>query len=319
MQHNMAIVVAFNLPALLVLLLYFLWGGGPTEYAMGGVLVLYFVGTVVIARRSGETIRNALKDNFLAEQRRVQLETNDRTLTREIEARRQSERQLTDTLSQNRKFNEALDALHNSYILGDQSTERLTSESTKCIADALKIERVSVWVYSEDDGSLECKDLYEASSNSHSAGLLHSRDDYPDYFDALAESRVINVPDAKHDPRTACFTETYLNPARHKITSGCACSFRTRPLGRRLLRIRWRKAKMDCGRNRLRQRCCATDFRKSFFRRSPESGAEIKIGACRRRARKRGENRFPRHDESRNSHAHERRSRGRRLVAKNAS
>ncbi len=213
---HLRIVAAFNFPALSTLLVFYFMIGGQTEYAMCAVLVLYFVGTIVIARRSGETVTKAISNKYLAEQQRIEIESKSEALNREIEAHTQSEIQLKNALSHNRQFNEALDALYQTYVLTDQSTDRLTKEATECVSRVLGLERVSIWTFSDDDDILVCENLFEASKNAHSVGATIEERDYPAYFSALRDSRVISVENAETDPRTSCFTESYLRPANIK-------------------------------------------------------------------------------------------------------
>lgn len=79
--------------------------------------------------------------------------------------------------------------------------------SLKAIAEAsaetLGVERVSIWLYRDDDTRIECLDLYERTAKMHTqGGELLSRD-APSYFQALEQDRVIAADDARRDPHTA--------------------------------------------------------------------------------------------------------------------
>jgi|GEM_PF-1322932 len=210
---HMPIVFAFNFPALSVLFAFFAMQGGYAEYAMCAILVLYFGATLGIARRSGETVTRAIENKHLADIQRQEIEAKSHALNEEIEARRQSEQKLKQSLTQNRKYNEALDTLYASYILKDQSTDRLLAEATECLSRVLNVERVGVWRFSADRETLVCKDQFEASRRAHSSGEVLERSDHIAYFEALRQSRIISAPDAEADPRTSCFTSSYLRPS----------------------------------------------------------------------------------------------------------
>lgn len=213
---HLRIVIAFNAAALSTLLAFYMVGGDRPAYALCGILVLYFAGTIIFARRSGETIANAIAHKHLAEKRQDEIEANSEALSREIAARRDSELKLTATLSRNREFNEALDTLYRSYIAKDQATDSLIKNATKRVSRILSVERVSVWMFSDCGERLVCEDLFEATKNTHSAGTTLCERDYPAYFNALRDSRVVTVEDAENDPRTSCFTQSYLKPANIK-------------------------------------------------------------------------------------------------------
>jgi PAS domain S-box-containing protein len=88
----------------------------------------------------------------------------------------------------------------------------LIGELNRAAASTLSVARVGVWMYQEDDSSIECLDLYDGVSDRHEHGQRLMRVDYPSYFFALGEHRAIAAHDAHHDPRTQEFSESYLAP-----------------------------------------------------------------------------------------------------------
>lgn len=82
---------------------------------------------------------------------------------------------------------------------------------TQIVSHALHVDRISVWLLSEDGTELVCEDLYECGRAIHSSGTRLTREKLPCYFAALTESLVIAAEDACHDPRTSEFTDSYLN------------------------------------------------------------------------------------------------------------
>ncbi len=85
-------------------------------------------------------------------------------------------------------------------------------EITEAASHTLKVERASIWMFSQDRSSIESMDLYESTSNCHSRGEKLSKTDFPSYFAALAEDRFINADNAHQDQRTAEFSKEYLAP-----------------------------------------------------------------------------------------------------------
>ncbi len=94
----------------------------------------------------------------------------------------------------------------------DGKPEELIKKITESSAEVLEVERVGVWKFNEDKNILELIDLYEKSKNRHSTGEQLLMNNYPLYFKALSEGRVIDANNAWTDPRTSEFTETYLIP-----------------------------------------------------------------------------------------------------------
>ncbi|MBI2485738.1 MAG: PAS domain S-box protein [Deltaproteobacteria bacterium] len=96
--------------------------------------------------------------------------------------------------------------MDNSYL--DKALKKITETDAK----TLGVERVGVWLFNEDRSEIICKEFYKLSENSHEGGSgLHARD-YPNYFRALEESRILAASHASTDPRTTEYTEGYLKP-----------------------------------------------------------------------------------------------------------
>lgn len=70
-------------------------------------------------------------------------------------------------------------------------------------ADAIRVERVGVWLYAEAHTALRCVDLYERSTGEHSTGTTLRVADFPAYFAALAVRKAIPAELAALDPRTS--------------------------------------------------------------------------------------------------------------------
>ena len=92
-----------------------------------------------------------------------------------------------------------------------EGIEQAFQNATQISSDTLKIERVSVWLYSDSKDRIDCHALY-SRSQGHLTGLVLKRSDFPDYFDALDTARPLAIEDATTHPATACFTDIYLKP-----------------------------------------------------------------------------------------------------------
>jgi signal transduction histidine kinase len=111
-------------------------------------------------------------------------------------------------------------ASHNAIVLrcttdSDVIAGNLRSASmrvTRELADECGVERVSVWMLSEDLSELLLINLFESTPRKHSDGVALRAADYPSYFEALATGRAIDAHDARAEPRTREFTDGYLVP-----------------------------------------------------------------------------------------------------------
>ncbi|MEG4343567.1 GAF domain-containing protein [Microcoleus sp. A003_D6] len=92
----------------------------------------------------------------------------------------------------------------------DEALREITQMATR----TLNVERGSVWFFQEDKSAMCCADLYELTANQHS-GAVEERKiaDYPTYFLAVNKEQAIAAVDAKTDPHTLEFSESYLMPS----------------------------------------------------------------------------------------------------------
>ena len=79
-------------------------------------------------------------------------------------------------------------------------------------ATTLNAGRLSLWRLGRDGDSIVCDGLYCVDPPSFTCGGLITREQAPDYFAALEQERVIAATDARTDPRTRGFGESYLAP-----------------------------------------------------------------------------------------------------------
>jgi len=83
---------------------------------------------------------------------------------------------------------------------------------TETAAAIISVQRVGIWLYDDAHTRIECVDLFEAPGARHSHGLHIQADQFPIYFHALEQERIIAAHDAERDERTAEFTSSYLRP-----------------------------------------------------------------------------------------------------------
>jgi hypothetical protein len=90
--------------------------------------------------------------------------------------------------------------------------EKTVRRVDEAAASTLDIERVSVWRLDATRTKITCLDLFERTPAKHSAGTELHRRDFDAYFAALETERTIAASDAHRDPRTSCFSASYLKP-----------------------------------------------------------------------------------------------------------
>ena len=88
---------------------------------------------------------------------------------------------------------------------------------TEAAAVALDVERTSIWRFLPDGNAIVCDDDFARTRGRHTVGVTLWKRDYPSYFSAIAENRVIAAHEARTDARTRELTKAYLEV--HGITS----------------------------------------------------------------------------------------------------
>jgi PAS domain S-box-containing protein len=135
-----------------------------------------------------------------------------RIVVRDITERKQNEEMLrkAESRTQRQRLAIAKLAVNESISKGDiDSAKRILTE---IVSNVIQVERSSVWLFSEDSKTLDCIELFEASTGKHSQGSVLKADDYPLYFEAIHNESRIATYDARTDRRTSEFTQNYMLP-----------------------------------------------------------------------------------------------------------
>ena len=122
---------------------------------------------------------------------------------------RRSQRELDEQL---RSSQARLMELARSEAIGRGDLQASLREITKAAAEILAVGRASMWRYNDEHTGIVCVELYLAEQGEHDAGIELAAADFPRYFEAIAEERIVAADDALTDPRTSEFAETYLGP-----------------------------------------------------------------------------------------------------------
>jgi PAS domain S-box-containing protein len=79
-------------------------------------------------------------------------------------------------------------------------------------AEALNVERLSMWRFDDDRSSIVCAGLFRRGDAAYESGAVLQRRDSPRYFTAIESERVVAAHDAANDARTSEFLDGYLRP-----------------------------------------------------------------------------------------------------------
>ncbi len=108
--------------------------------------------------------------------------------------------------------NHALAQLSKLEAIGQGKLDDAIRAITEVAADTIETERVNVWFYDQQHTKICCVDQFERTARRHSDGQELTAREFPSYFKALEERRIIAASDAMNDPRTREFRESYLKP-----------------------------------------------------------------------------------------------------------
>lgn len=141
---------------------------------------------------------------------------------RDITEQKQREREQLHITERLKLYNQLIRkiSLMDAGINGD--IEQLAAEITELLAKNLEIQRVAIWRFDEEETQLECLDLFDVFSDTHSRGMVMTETDFSNEFSFLKNSRYVDASDALTDPRTRGYVDSYLIP--NGITSILDCS-----------------------------------------------------------------------------------------------
>src|SRR5215207_3402399 len=82
----------------------------------------------------------------------------------------------------------------------------------KTASETIGVARASAWFFAANRATLGCRELFQGGKGRQSCAIVLESANYPRYFAALAEERMLVANDACRDPKTSEFTEGYLKP-----------------------------------------------------------------------------------------------------------
>ncbi|QWR77190.1 GAF domain-containing sensor histidine kinase [Candidatus Magnetomonas plexicatena] len=147
-------------------------------------------------------------DLKLKEQTQQLINTND-DMVREILVRMEKEDIENKRNAERLRFRDALLYLSRRDL---SEPDAAFKKITLLVSETIAVARVSIWLYDKDKTAILCRCLYKAEQDAYESGFILKAVDYPRYFEALKNNRIIVASDARTDPRTSEFTEGYLKP-----------------------------------------------------------------------------------------------------------
>ncbi|MDZ4860367.1 MAG: SpoIIE family protein phosphatase [Candidatus Hydrogenedentes bacterium] len=140
----------------------------------------------------------------------AELRSKNEELEQEVGSRARVENILQSGRDRMATQSRLLMTLARSDAIGKGDLENALRQITSAAVQTLEVERASVWLLEEGNSRIRCICLYNAATGDFADGAFLTRADYPSYFKALAENRIIAASDAHKDPRTSEFSESYL-------------------------------------------------------------------------------------------------------------
>ncbi|MEH1829084.1 MAG: ATP-binding protein [Nostoc sp.] len=174
------------------------------------VVMVQGIKEVEMLGESFNEMAQQLRKNFTAltiKNAELELQVKQRTqdLQQEIQKRINSEQKL-------RQHHRVLAELTNHKALFEGNLETAFKVITEKAANALEVERVSVWLFNDQRTKLQCISLYERSNQKHSAGLERDLADYLIYYKAVVALSTIVITDTRTDLRVQELWDKLLEP-----------------------------------------------------------------------------------------------------------
>ncbi|UPS92244.1 PAS domain S-box protein [Bizionia sp. M204] len=85
-------------------------------------------------------------------------------------------------------------------------------EITRLTAKTMRIERVSIWQFEDENNIIACQSAYNLKEHDYFKQAEFKAHDYPKYFQYLFKHKTLRVDDAIHGEQTEEFAERYLKP-----------------------------------------------------------------------------------------------------------
>jgi len=133
-------------------------------------------------------------------------------ITRDITGRKQQEESIQRSRERALQQRASITSLVFDDAINSGDIQTAVRRLTEEVSAAIKVERVGVWLLSENGEEMHCIEQYEASNKKHSKGAVQITKNYPLYWKTIHTESQINADNAQNDPRTSEFKEDLLIP-----------------------------------------------------------------------------------------------------------
>ncbi len=107
------------------------------------------------------------------------------------------------------RYSKVISSLSKLQYTEKNNLDDLLETITKTVSDAMQVDRVSIWNYS--DNQIICQKQFDSISIVPEGEVILSRNDYPIYFKAISEGRIINASEASKHADTFEFNNSYFD------------------------------------------------------------------------------------------------------------
>ena len=156
------------------------------------------------------------------------LERAQKMLQERFEQREIEQKALMDQLRLHTRLIAEISQME-SGINGD--IEEFSEEITELLGRRLKLDRVSVWKYSDDQSMMECLDLYKNIDRIHEKNLTMNRRDHPFTFDFLINNRFMIIDQDSVEPQAMDYWQSYMQPLGGTSLLACSILYNGQAIG----------------------------------------------------------------------------------------
>jgi two-component sensor histidine kinase len=107
---------------------------------------------------------------------------------------------------------EEMDNLSKVHFLGREDIDVIMQDMAKRILPSLKIERLNVWLFNADNTAIVSVGEYDLRTKEFKRDSILNKTDFPVYFHALEENKIIHEVDIYTHPLTSGLNELYSRP-----------------------------------------------------------------------------------------------------------
>lgn len=132
---------------------------------------------------------------------------------RDITARKRTEARSREAAARAERQRSAFARLSSDRSIHSGDLETAKQVITEAAAEAMKTERVSIWMLSDDNRSVKCLDLFDRRTEMHSEGFTVNVSGQENYLEALRSMTPVAASDALTSPLTKELLPGYLVPA----------------------------------------------------------------------------------------------------------